>query len=86
MKNTVDLGRCSETLRNLQISSYPTKAEFSIALLFIQNISLSRSVWENLDFGRTLVVFRSFFTSFLLRESGLVRGLGSYVNNQLSGY
>ena len=49
MKNSADQGGCylqtpkaevDNTLRDLQNSSYPTKAEFNnIALLFIQNIS-----------------------------------------------
>ena len=49
MKNSADQGGCypqrpkaevDNTLRDLQNSSYPTKAEYSIiALLFIQNIS-----------------------------------------------
>ena len=48
MKNSADQGGCypqrlkaevDNTLRDLQNSSYPTKAEFNnIALLFIQNI------------------------------------------------
>ena len=50
MKNSADQGGCypprpsasvDNTLRDLQNSSYPTKAEFNnIALLFIQSISL----------------------------------------------
>ena len=51
MKNSADQGGCypqrlkakvDNTLRDLQNSSYPTKAEFNnnFALLFIQNISL----------------------------------------------
>ena len=49
MKNSAEKGGCypqrpkaevDNTLRDLQNSSYPTKAESIIALLFIQNISL----------------------------------------------
>ena len=48
MKNSADQGGCypqrpkaevDNTLRDLQNSSYPTKAEFNNSLLFIQNIS-----------------------------------------------
>ena len=48
MKNSADQGGCypqrpkatvDNTLRDLQNSSYPTKAKFKIALLFNQNIS-----------------------------------------------
>ena len=48
MKNSADQGGCypqrpkaevDNTLRDLQNSSYPTKAEFNDCLLFIQNIS-----------------------------------------------
>ena len=48
MKTSADQGGCyaqrpkaevDNTLRDLQKSSYPTKAEFNNALLFIQNIS-----------------------------------------------
>ena len=48
MKNSADQGGCypqrpkaevDNTLRDLQNSSYPTKANSIIALLFIQNIS-----------------------------------------------
>ena len=48
MKNSADKGGCyshrlkaevDNTLRDLQNSSYPTKADSIIALLFIQNIS-----------------------------------------------
>ena len=48
MKNSAEQGRCypqrpkaevDNTLRDLQNSSYPTKAEFNKALLFIKNIS-----------------------------------------------
>ena len=47
MKNSAGRGECypprpkaevDNTFRDLQNSSYPTKAEFNIALLFIQNI------------------------------------------------
>ena len=47
MKNSADQGGCypprpkakvDNTLRDLQNSSYPTKAEFNNWLLFIQNI------------------------------------------------
>ena len=49
MKNSADQGGCypprpkaelNNTLRDLQNSSYPTKASSVIALLFIQNSSL----------------------------------------------
>ena len=48
MKSSAEQGGCypqrsnaevDNTLRDLQNSSYPTKAEFNNALLFIQNIS-----------------------------------------------
>ena len=48
MKNSADQGGCypprpkaevDNTLRDLQNSSYPTKAEFNNCFIFIQNIS-----------------------------------------------
>ena len=59
MKNSADQGGCypqrpkaevDNTLRELQNSSYPTKAEFNNALLFIQNISSFLKEFRSLFF------------------------------------
>ena len=52
MKNSAGRGECypprpkaevDNTLRDLQNSSYPTKAEFNNSLLFIQNIIVAQT-------------------------------------------
>ena len=81
MKNSADQGGCypqrpkaevDNTLRDLQNSSYPTKAEFNNASLFIQNIS------------PFLKEFRHFAVCFLLTKNDTISSpgfLGQRFNN-----